>query len=247
MTDDDPFQAKLAENFRRRAIDDADLQNEIAGRDTGRQARFLPEHRRERGESARRREASTDALSRLQLLLQSDPAYAALYTETMARLAAAETATEVALEKAEAALAEAEADLETLFENAATLPDGTRIFLDAQGNVVTEDGQPLEGVDPDTIAWPPGAPGYEDVLARKQALEEARERLDEILHYQIGVLGEIRDRLTDPDNPPTPEELEDMLKRLEEEMPESVREEAPAQVTSRGAPPVDLGLNVPKL
>ena len=54
------------------------------------------------------------------------------------------------------------------------------------------------------------APTYEDYIRRKQAVETLALRIEELRRFQIDVLGVARDRLNDPDNPPSLEELEDI-------------------------------------
>ena len=197
----------------RRLQDLEDYQNELAGRETGRAARFLPPGARG-GQSKERQERERRNWSRLQMLLYTDPAYTALYNDTMDLLTSAEAATEKAL-------ANAEQELSDLLDNAARLPDGRAVFMDGDGNVWTESGKPVDPAKAEGIEWPDDSPSYEEYLKRRQAV-------DEIRRYQVDVLGHARDRMTDPDNPPSTDELEDFNRQLAAGMPNAVRNFMPA-------------------
>lgn len=197
----------------RRKRDHDDLQNEIAGRSTGRQRRFLPGDRSGSDVNGKRK-ASDGTLSALDLLLLTDPVYAALYRQVTDALTVAETETADAIDEAEAALASAKADLRDVLEKAARLPDGRHVFRDAQGRVWTEDG---EVVDPDTAAgiqWRGDEPSREDYLTRKKVVEDWQATLDSLRDYQTDVLGRARDRLNDPNDPPSEDELRAILAKI---------------------------------
>lgn len=225
MKTDDERDLDLTQRFARQARDFDDLQHELADRDVGRRRRFLPGDARNAEATEKRRAERVEAATRLQLLLQSDPAYAALYNDTMDLLGRAETATETALEKAQAALKEANQALNDTLDRAVALSDGRKVFRDAEGRVWTEDGDQLSPDAAVEIEWTPGAPGYEAFLARKAAAERARADVDDVRHYQVNVLGEARELLTDQDNPPDKEELEQARRRISEKMPDQVRRE----------------------
>lgn len=197
-----------ADKHKQRDFDD--INNELAGRETGRMARFFNKIGGSENETARRRQRADtlDLLSKLDQWLQ-DPEYAALYNGVLDLIARAEAVTETAIAMAKTDLAEMEA-------NAGRLLDGTAVFMDQNGDVFTADGQT---VDPDIAAgvqWPDGAPSYEDYLRRRTDLEE-------LLRYQTDTLGGTRDRLNDPENPPTPDELRDWERRIESEAPDAIK------------------------
>ncbi|MCG8605448.1 hypothetical protein MJD09_10675 [bacterium] len=162
-------------------------------------------------------------LSALETLLANDPEYAALYEHVSNLLNDAEAATEAALAQAETDLGDAEAALEETMENANRLPDGTAVFRDKDGNIRTEDGRIIEGEEAESIVWKDDAPSYEDYLQRKQEIEDLRQRIEELRRYLIDVIGDARDRINDPDNPPTKEELERIEREIREKAPEAVR------------------------
>ena len=200
----------------RRRQDHEDFHNEMAGRDVGRIRRFLPEDHPANPRARDRKERRAEGRMTVLQAMLADPSYAALYTETLDLLQAAEAKTETALTEAREALAEAESTLEETLDNASVLPNGTRVFRDRDGNVYTEDGGRVTGDDLEAIVWRPGSPSYEEFKAAKRAVDDARSKIDVLLLYQTDVLGHARDRLNDPDNPPTEEELRDIQDRINE-------------------------------
>lgn len=208
---------------RRREQDRDDFHNEHAGRDVGRIRRFLPEDARP-DNSGKRAERESRHVSALLSLLQSDPAYAALYGNTFDKLRKAEAATALALAQATSDLDQARTDLAEALDGASTLADGTRVFRDQNGDVWTEDGKRVEGDALDEIVWRERGVSYEELLARKKAVDEGQRTLEAILQYQVEVLGHARNRLADEDNPPSKEELEQIQREIEDKAPPAVRE-----------------------
>lgn len=157
--------------------------------------------------SARERKAEKkkDAQSRLDRLL-ADPVYAALYNETSDMLRDAEIQVQAALEQAVDTLTKAEGGLNDVLDSANTLPDGTKVFRDEDGTVFDENGNPVTGDNLASIEWKDDAPSYADYLKAKQTVTDAQTRVDDLRRIQ-DKLGGYRNRLEDPDNPPTPPEL----------------------------------------
>lgn len=218
--DDEAFE-KLQ---RTRAAEDTldDFNAELSGTKAGYQYRTSAvdhESRPDiRAKKARKAEAK---LSALEALLATDPEYRALYEDTRNKINDAGAWAEAALAEAEAVLEQAEQELDELEDSAARTPDGRLAFKGPDGKVYDQDGDAIEGVQADSIVWPEGVPTYEEYLAKKQAVAEARERVDVWQQYLL-LIGEARDRLNDPDNPPSTEELEDIQKRIQDEMPTEV-------------------------
>lgn len=214
-------EADSLDKRKQRELDD--LQNEMAGREVGRQRRFLSADD-ERTPEGREKKAQAEALTRLQLLM-SNPEYANAYQDTMTALRDAERATEVALTKAGIARERASENLNGILDKAQRLPDGRRVFCDAKGNVWSEDGRRISHEEAEHIEWKSDAPDHETYLARKHELEEAQRREEEIRLYQTDVLGGARHKLEDQDEPPSIEELERIKREIAEHMPRMVNSE----------------------
>ena len=212
MTDGETNDDKGVAERRQRDFDD--LQNELADRDVGRISRFFNESEREAIKAARGKSDTAELLTNLQLLLQ-DPEYAALYERVGEKLREAEIAVERAIERAEVRLAQEQAALDDMEQQAGKLPDGTPVFKDAQGRVWTADGREVGKTEADSVVWPDDAPSYEDYTAQREKAEAAQERRNELDGYQ-GRLGGYRDRYEDHDNPPSKSELEGMEKGVDE-------------------------------
>lgn len=227
--------------------DRTDLANEMAGRDVGRIERFLPEGASPRA-NKKRKERERERLSRLLQLLQSDPEYAALYEDTMSRLRDAENATAQALTQATKELHTANDELSNTMDRANRLSDGTRVFKDLEGRIRNKNGDLIDGEVLDQIVWRDDAPTYEEFLAKKKAAEQAQHNVDAILRYQVDVLGNARQRLTDEDNPPTKGELKDIQNDIDSRVPEIVKKHDPAQFSS-AAPVIknSASVDIPKL
>ena len=122
-------------------------------------------------------------------------------------LTRAETATAEALQDAEIEVAEGEAALTALQGRADRLPDGTRVYRDADGSAFAEGGRKLTAEEFESVVWHEGAPTWEAYKAKKEAHEKVLQDREAILRYQRDVLDPARHRLSDEDNPPSLEEL----------------------------------------
>lgn len=181
-----------------------------------------------RANKARNAEAQLSALG---ALLASDPEYRALYEDTQNKINDAGTRAETALAEAEAVLAKAEQDLSELEENAARTPDGRLAFKGGDGRVYDQDGNAIEGVQADSIVWSDETPAYEEYAAKKQTVTEARERVEAWQQYLL-LIGEARDRVNDPDNPPSKDELREIQEAMEERNPAARMVEPEGQIPS---------------
>ncbi len=220
--DDSDFQQSIDEQTaKRREVNHRDHGNEMAGRSTGRMYRFHPHHT---PDGPYPQDKHTLNHTTLKLLLQ-DPEYAKLYNDTMDLLSRAEAATEKALAQAEQDLAKAEDTLDDMRDNANKLPDGTAVFRDKDGNVWTEDGELVDPADAAGIVWKDDAPSYEDYQRQRQKADDTRQRIDDIRRYQVDVLGRARDRMSDKNNPPSKDDIQDIHDDIIEQADYSVKRE----------------------
>jgi len=223
-----------------------DHQRELAGVDAGRIPRFLARHLR--SEVAREKDkADREHGTRLAMLL-AHADYRRSFEAAWVALTQAEQATTEALELLaleEHSTAELIHDME---DRAARLPDGTMVFRDAEGTLRRADGSEVTGPDAATIFWSGDEPSFEEYQAQLDRLDRLQANRAAILAYQIDVLGNARDRLSDEDDPLTQEELDDILRDIEEAMPEPVQRqlapEALVETTPTALPTAD---QVPKL
>ena len=221
-TEDDDFQEhERHERAKRRRQDHEDFHNEVAGRDVGRINRFLPESGQPHIRKSRR-ERDAERLTQLALALQNID-YAALYNETVSMVDDYAAKAETGIEDALAALSTTAQALEGLTENAARLhPSGEPVFMDENGNAVRADGTLLDPEEAASVVWPDNAPTYEEYLTAKNVHQAAQEHLTAWRDYQI-YLAEIQNRLNDPDNPLSPEELRQIQKDIEEKVPQPLQ------------------------
>lgn len=224
----DPTDAKRQRDF-------DDLQNELAGRETGRQERFFVGDDGSPREERKKQGQEQAVRSMLDALL-ADPIYRARYGEVMNRLREAEQATEAALDRISRMMAETQDTIRGMEDQAARLPDGTLVFRDANGVVRRADGSVVEAHLVDTILWTGNEPSYEDYRAQRERLADLEEARTEVERYRDDVLGPARDRVTDEDNPPSLDDLDDIMEDIETSMPEIVREPA---ISSSETPDVE--------
>lgn len=209
---------------RRRAQDFDDLHNEMSGSNVGRIPRFLSEEARvllqekRNGKSSRR-------MSALDMMLLNDPVYAQAYNDTMDFLGRAERIAEQGLSKLETQLVNAEADLKSTLDSAATLPDGRKVFRDIDGKVWDEDQNPVDQATADKIEGRESEPTNETYLKQKKQVQDLKESIHEIRVYQTDVLGSAREELMDRNNPVSKERMDDLKETMKEFAPSSLRSE----------------------
>lgn len=199
----------------RRREDEKDFHDEMSGRDTYKIARYLSaEQREDRKEHRSSQARRADGMSRLQSLLASNAAYAKLYNGTFENLRGAEIGADAALAELEAAHAKAQQELRDMDERAAKLPDGRRAFKNENGDVVDEHGGRVSDTDAASIHWRSDEPTYEDFTAQQKYVEDLSRSIDTIRGIQVD-LGEVREELSDKDNPPKHERVTELGDKIE--------------------------------
>lgn len=170
------------------------------------------EKKREREEH----EAEEAALADFALaVLASETDIAALTVE----LDAYDAATVEALQENEVALAKTREELRLMLDKAYVMPDGRKVFKTEDGKrVFDESGQEVKDFDADQIEeWRPRWERYHAETERLDALVKERQQLHD---YQTE-LDEARER-TGEDGL-TKDELDDIQRRLNDDMPDAVR------------------------
>ncbi|MEW5421940.1 hypothetical protein [Amorphus sp. 3PC139-8] len=205
-----------AQKDAQRQLDFDDSQRELAGVEVGRIGRFLSPEAREalregRGDGSR----GGSSMSALDWMMLNDPAYARAYEGAMNALADAERAVDRALEQALERAETAQSILDDTLENAMKLPDGTAVFMDAEGVVRSEDGEAIDPVLAATLEWQGNEPSYELFVEQRDGLGAANDAVADIRRDQVE-LGDIREELTDQDDPPSKERVNVLQDRIEE-------------------------------
>lgn len=219
----------------RRRRDFDDLQNEYAGRETGRMSRFLPQDSNS-PEALRKKRSEAAYRSLLEVLLE-DPIYRARYEKVQQALTDAVAATEQALAVIASEIEQAIDTIKDLRGKAARLPDGTRVYRDAKGNIRREDGSIVEDTLAATIIWTGHEASFEVMQAAADALATLQAQQDELNAFQNNVLGPAQNQMSDQDDPPTLEELDQILTDIDQLMPDRVRfeQESPQQTPAQPA------------
>lgn len=199
----------------------ADYNNEIAGRDTGRAKRFLPlADEISLREKEREKERAFNALMRV---LQ-DPAYAKLYYEAQDTVTGAEDAARRVLEKLTQERAIASENIENIRGKAAELPDGRKVYRSAKdGRLYAEDGSDVTDHGQSVRGLSDSAPSWEDYSRARDTVDDVDRRTRDVQTYQRDVLDPARQRLDDKDNPPSQDDLRDIIAGTKGSMTPDVR------------------------
>ena len=201
-----------------------DLQDELAGRETGRPTRFFAAAAGGGARGEEKDKQKDKQLSALMRLLASDPVYAERYREVDAKLREAEEATVTVLMILTERLEAAQDNLEEMKAGAATMADGTRVYRTSDGErAYTEDGRLLTRAEMESIEWPEDAPSWEEFQAQERRLQQLETERQKVLRYQEDVLDPARRQMDDEDNPPSREELDQVEKGIADAKPQSVR------------------------
>jgi vacuolar-type H+-ATPase subunit I/STV1 len=176
---DDEFQKYLAEErAKRRDQDRDDFNNENAGRDVGRIARFLPKEARAGLRAEKREKKMSEALTRLAILMQ-DPAYAEAFERAGNTIRDFKERAEDRLQQFDDRIDKIDAELEALGQDSA------------------------------------GSEAYDRL---RQEREDLQRRQQEILDYYQTVIQPMEERMNDPTDPPSKEEIDDFNDKVHQDM-----------------------------
>jgi hypothetical protein len=213
-----------------------DLQNETAGRESGRTKRFLTSDHPDTPEAKEREKERRFTALMLRLL---EPDYARLFEETAKTITRADEAAARAAHRIAQASALADGRLEALRENAAELPDGRKVFKAANGRIYAEDGSDVSALKDKIKGLTERSPSWEEFTEARREAEALENDRQEVEAFRQDVIDPAKERLSDQDNPPSEEELKEIMDGIEEKMPEAVRAEYDAAlVSAEASPPV---------
>lgn len=207
-------EALTAKN-RKNTLDD--YNHELSDVDVGRQARFFNKENSVT-QQAKRRKASERLrqLTALQALLNSDPEYAKLYNDVTKLLSEAEIRADNVLEICREKLEHAERMHQENLDNATRLSDGKRVFQGKDGAAYDENDQLIDPDIAEGIIWHKSSPSRDKFKADKEFLNESQSAYDKAYHERYSVLGEIREKVENENEPMKFEELDSAQKLLTE-------------------------------
>jgi len=200
------------------------VQDEIAGRGLNRQSKLgRMREELETRRSGRAGGSLAQYASQLDYLLARDPDYRAAYVAATEALTTADAEAEREIARFEQALQNAQLELDTLVERAATLPDGTKVFRAADGTFYDQDGNDVTHLA-DHIEWRGYEPSWEEYTRQRGRVEELTAQLLAWRQYQVDVLVPAREALENRNKPPSRKELEEITRDIEAKAPKSLEE-----------------------
>lgn len=203
-----------------------DLGHEQQGENVGRIRRFLTSQDGlsfKEAEEKRKKEEAEFHMTMLEYMLTHDAQYRAKYEEVANKLKDAQQRVNEAMERVDRDLREARDQFRRTQDRAATLADGTRVYQSEDGNVYTEDGRKLSEEEAATVQFNGDEPSYEDMQRERERIEALERQREELERYQREVLDPATRRMEDEDSPPSLDELEEMGRKIDEQMPEAAR------------------------
>jgi hypothetical protein len=216
--------------------DQDDLNRELLGANASRQSRFFPGDAADLYGDSEKAKSERAYRSLLDMLLAEDPQYAALYNRVSEKIIHASRATDQALIEANHRLEESVEMLQKYRESAAELPDGTKVFRSSEdGHIYTEDGRRLTDDEAQGVSVPDDASSWEDYKALREAIDRAERDIQEIERYKREVLQPAQEQMSNPNHPPSKEELETLNEELDAQMPDTVRTQYEAEIAANFA------------
>ena len=200
-----------AQNERLRQQDLDDLNHELRGTNVGRMARFLSPEARDVIQGDRKDRKGLDPLD-LALLSMDYFEFCNLVLDENREAQGNVAALQERIEDLKDKLNDR---LDTMLDQAVTLPDGRKAFMDEDGSVYTEDHELVDPALVDGIDWDgrPAYKGYVGILKDRETLDQYGQRAEEMSLS----LGDIANRLEDlKDDPEHRAEVEAIRKEQEE-------------------------------
>lgn len=200
-----------------------DLQNEIGDHEVGKPKRFGVGESLEATKIQKKKDEERFALVTL-MDLMNDPEYAKLYNETKAFVHNLMDITEEEIVRANKSLEELSQERKELLENTNKIEDGTIIFKNKNGEVLTENDEVI--TDPivlESIVWKDGTTTYEEFAANREKIGSTLNEVDELTRYQVEKLGSAMVNYQDEDYRPDMEQMDQLKDNLVEGAPEAIK------------------------
>lgn len=198
---------------KRQAREDAlDYGHELSGVETGRRVRFGVGNADGgvdgEGKSKKERIART-----LEWLLLNDAEYARLHGAVMTAIRQVAQEAQDMITLIETELAAIRGILADIMDNAARLPDGTKVFKDKNGVVMFANGDIVPEELADTVQWTGHEPSYEYMRRAQRREAVLRDALHEVRGIEVEIGGH-QDELTNNETPVEAERISDVAENI---------------------------------
>lgn len=190
----------------------ADHQAEVAGIPNGKAERFLDGENSPRNRQTNERRARDKAFQTQLDLLMMNPNFAKAYERVGEAIDSAQDKLNAAMEKLASRIEHLQDVITDMEERTAKLPDGSPVFQDANGDLMTADGRRLSAAEEAVLLNPENLLSYEQYKGTSDALSGARAKQDRLSDIQPKI-DDARDRR---DNAETPEALEAIEKDIQD-------------------------------
>ncbi|OKL42921.1 hypothetical protein [Pseudovibrio exalbescens] len=201
----------IAKAQKERALqqDRDDYNNELHGNVTGRIQRFLSREAFEDNQSTHSgKKASTAKLSALDILLLNDPEYAKVHKAALDENRATQAKVTDLQNQIDRVMAKLDKKIADTLDQAITLPDGRKIFMNKAGEVYSTDGELIDPAIVEGYDWN-DRPPLEHYLSLTQNRTELIEISDEADTISLRN-GERREKLEDSHDPLDHEEIQEL-------------------------------------
>lgn len=232
MKDLNPDQYNADQRNKHRNSEHDDLQNEIAGNEVGQQKRHGVGDNLDTLEIQRKKDQKRFEMAAI-LDLMDDPEYAALYEETKHFVQNLMVITQEEIDRANKVLEGLYDKQKTLRDNANQLEDGTLIFKNKNGEVVTEhDDKITDSITLQGIVWRGTETSHEDFVANREAIGTTLNTVDELQRYQVEEVGAVMLKFDDKNFRPDKDEFQKIKDGLIDEAPASIKARLEVSETS---------------
>jgi hypothetical protein len=209
-----------------------DLQNEIAGREVGKQERHGVGENLDTVAAQKKEDEKRFMMAAIEDLM-NDPEYAALYKETKSFVQNLMIITEEEIERANKDLEKLYDQRQELRDNANRLDDGTLIFKNQIGEVITEHDKTItDQTTLDGIVWNGTETSHEAFIENRDAIGKTLNEVDELQHYQVEKVGAALSKFDDENYRPQSEQFQKIKDGLLEEAPASIKARVEVSETS---------------
>lgn len=242
MQDDDHIHSTEQDKTAQREADR--LQDAIAGRETGAVVTALSPENAPGALDKKERDERQRLARHVEAILSDQERYDALFNDTMDLLKQAEIAADQHIIDLKNRITAHEEIFAKKLDGVNRVNDGTAegmiVFKNSNGDIVDKNGERItDQAKIDGIVWRDGAMTYEEYVAGQNKTAELKEALKKVERYRTETLGDARERLTDEENKPDYEEVEEIRDLIQDKASTALSidiQESPGQVASPSKP-----------